>query len=102
MANTKSAKKAFKQSQKRRMLNVARKSAVRTALKKVNEALRVNQSEEQIKKLVACAAAELSRAKSKGVIHKNNASRRLSRLMIRVGKHSGQSQQPEQQAQAVR
>ena len=93
MANTKSAKKAFKQSQKRRTCNVSRKSSVRTAIKKVHEAVQTHRSPEEINKLVALAAAELSRAKSKGVIHRNNASRRLGRLMCYVGKHLEQNQQ---------
>jgi small subunit ribosomal protein S20 len=87
MANTKSAIKAFKQSEKRHMANVARKSSIKTAIKKVHEALEKHTSKIEVDKLVSSAASLLGRAKGKLVLHKNTSARKLSRLMLKVNKH---------------
>lgn len=79
MPNIKSAKKRVKQSEKKRELNVARKSAIKTASKKVLvavEKLDIVQARELLKE----AESQLARAKGKGVLHKNTASRKVSRL----------------------
>ncbi len=81
MANTSSAKKAALQSEKRRKHNLARRTAIKTAVKKVIVALEEGQDAQV---LLADVAAKLARAKSKGVIHANTASRKLSRLAKRV------------------
>ncbi len=86
MANTKSAKKNVRKSSKKRQVNLARRSAIKTAVKKVQVALDTNVSQEQTQLLLQDVAARLSRAKSKGLVHKNAASRRLSRLAKRVAK----------------
>jgi small subunit ribosomal protein S20 len=84
MANTKSAKKNVRKSSKKRMANLSRRSAIKTAVKKVQVALEANAPKEQTVVLLQDVAARLSRAKSKGLIHKNTASRKLSRIAKRV------------------
>ena len=79
MANTASAKKAAKQNEKRRKINLARKSAIKSAIKKVIAAVETNKVEEA-REALKDVAAKLSRAKSKGLLHANTASRKLSRL----------------------
>jgi small subunit ribosomal protein S20 len=85
MANTSAARKSVRNNEKRRIKNAHRRSAVKTAIKKVMTALEL-ESVEQAQMLVADVAAQLARAKSKGVIHPNAAARRLSRLSKRVAK----------------
>jgi small subunit ribosomal protein S20 len=84
MANTKSAKKQAKQNEKRRVRNLARRTAVKTAIKKVLVASEEKGSAEKIQALLKDAEAKLARAKSKGIMHKNTAARKLSRLTKRV------------------
>lgn len=84
MANIKSSKKDIRRSSKRRLENLARRSAIKTAIKKVNTALEVKAPQEQTEALLRDVAARLGRAKGKGVMHANSASRRLSRLAKRV------------------
>lgn len=83
MANTRSAKKAARQTVRRTAVNKARRSRVRTYVRKVEDALASGDA-------VAAAEAfklaepELMRAVGKGVIHGNTASRKVSRLAVRV------------------
>lgn len=81
MANTKSAIKRIKTSRKRHERNVAVKSATRTFVKKARHAIASNAGEAQGE--VVAAISALDRAAKKGVIHRNNAARRKSRLMKR-------------------
>jgi small subunit ribosomal protein S20 len=81
MANTKSAIKRIKTSERRRLRNQAVKSATRTSVKKARTAIAANPAEAQDELKAAISA--LDRAVSKGVIHRNNAARRKSRLMKR-------------------
>lgn len=90
MANTKSAKKAAKQSEVKRKRNLARKTAIKTAIKKVLGAIEDGASYETTQELLQDAAAKLSRAKSKGIIHANTASRKLSRLTLKMNKSSSE------------
>lgn len=79
MPNTKSAKKRLRQDLERRERNRAVKSSVKTQIKKVISALRdgkIDVAETEFR----AAASHLDRAAGKGVIHKNNAARRKSRL----------------------
>ena len=85
MANIKAAKKRIITSQKRAAGNKASKSGVKTAVKKVRVAIDANDT--------AAAAAALENAKSvidkaasKGVLHKNTAARKVSRLAAAVNK----------------
>lgn len=86
MANTKSAKKAAKQAEVRRNRNLSRKTAIKTAIKKVVSAIEDNADYAVSQELLSDVAAKLARAQSKGVIHSNTASRKLSRLASRLNK----------------
>ncbi len=79
MANHKSALKRHRQSLKRRARNVAVKSSLKTTIKKVREAITQKDAGKAQELLVQTTTA-LDKAASKGVIHKNNAARRISRL----------------------
>lgn len=83
MPNIKSAKKRVKQAEKRTMRNLARKSAIKTATKKVIAAVEVGDVS-TAKELLKDVNAKLSRAKSKGLLHANTASRKMSRLSKKV------------------
>ncbi|MCL4874690.1 30S ribosomal protein S20 [bacterium] len=79
MANHASAIKRHKQSEKRKQRNASVKSSLRTAVKKVKEAVAAGKADEA-KANLKNAITELDKAASKGVLHRNNASRRVSRL----------------------
>jgi small subunit ribosomal protein S20 len=85
MANTKSAKKATRQIARRTAINKSRRSRVRTALRKVEEAIAAG---DRAGALAAMAAAEpaLIRGASKGVLHRNAAQRKVSRLSRGIAK----------------
>ncbi len=79
MANHKSALKRHRQSLKRRARNVAVKSSLKTTIKKVREAITQKEAAKAQELLVQTTKA-LDKAASKGVIHKKNAARRISRI----------------------
>ena len=79
MANIKSAKKRILVSKTRNERNKAIKSAVKTAMKKVEAAVAANDKEAANAALLAATSA-IDKAATKGVYHKNNASRKVSRL----------------------
>ncbi|MGE0010473.1 MAG: 30S ribosomal protein S20 [Candidatus Babeliales bacterium] len=82
MANIKSAKKRAIQAVKRRHQNLARKTAIKTAIKKVQVAIEAEP--EKALELLKDVQAQLGRAKSKDVMHANTAARKLSRLAKKV------------------
>jgi small subunit ribosomal protein S20 len=84
MANTTSAKKATRKIVRRTEVNKARRSRVRTYLRKVEEAIASGDKSAAAAALKA-AQPELMRAAQKGVVHKNTASRKVSRLAHRIG-----------------
>lgn len=84
MANTTSAKKAARKIVRRTEVNKARRSRVRTFLRKVEEAIASGDKSAATAALQA-AQPELMRAAQKGVVHKNTASRKVSRLAHRIG-----------------
>ena len=87
MANTSSAKKAAKQNEKRRKVNLARRTAIKTSVKKCLVSLQEEKfDKDTAHQLLQEVATKLARAKSKGVIHANTASRKLSRLAKRLHK----------------
>lgn len=86
MANIKSAKKRVRQSEQRRLVNAARRTALKTAIKKVDIALESGVERQEAEMLLRSVAAQLGRAKNKGVLHANAAARRLSRVSKRVAK----------------
>jgi small subunit ribosomal protein S20 len=82
MPNNKSAEKRMRQEQKRRAHNRSVKSIVKTQVTKARQAITVTSvGAEDAEAAVRAAVSELDRAAKKGVIHKNNAARRKSRLM---------------------
>ena len=83
MANTASARKRIRQNVKRTLRNTARKSRMRTFVKKVEVACASGDKDAAAAALRA-AQPEMQRAAGKGVIHKNTVSRKLSRLSARV------------------
>lgn len=83
MANLASSQKQARKNIKRREINLARKTAVKTAIRKVFDALEASdavKAQETFKDAQAC----LARAKGKGLIHANNAARKMSRLAQKV------------------
>jgi small subunit ribosomal protein S20 len=83
MPNIKSAKKRVKQSEKRHIRNMSRKSAIKTAIKKVLVAIEGSEVA-QAKELLRDVQAKIARAKGKGVLHRNTAARKVSRLAKKV------------------
>ena len=88
MANTASARKRIRQTERRTTRNQARKSRMRTFIKKVEAAI------EGGDKAVAAAALqaaqpEMQRAAGKGVVHSNTISRKISRLSARIKSLAG-------------
>ena len=83
MANTPQARKRVRQTEKRTAVNTARKSRVRTFIRKVEEAISSGDAE-SAKSALQAAQPEIMRGANKGVMHKNAASRKVSRLAQRV------------------
>ena len=83
MANTKSAKKATRASARRETINKNRTSRVRSTIRKVEEAIVAGNKEEAVIAMKA-AEPELMRGAQKGILHKNTASRKISRLTKRI------------------
>ena len=88
MANTKSAKKATRVIERRTAVNKARRTRMRSSWRKVEEAIASGDAKTAQDALKA-AESETMRAVSKGVVHKNMGSRKVSRLAKRVGALSG-------------
>ena len=85
MANIKSAKKRILVAKKREERNKAAKSKVKTLVKKVEAAAKAGNKEEAAKALIVATSA-IDKAASKGIYHKNTASRKISRLNLLVNK----------------
>ncbi|MGV6804137.1 MAG: 30S ribosomal protein S20 [Ruegeria sp.] len=83
MANSPQAKKRARQNEKRYAINKARRSRIRTYLRKVEEAIASGDKDAATTALRA-AQPELMRGVTKGVFHKNTAARKMSRLSARV------------------
>ena len=83
MANTKSAKKATRVAARRTEINKNRVSRMRTFVRKVEEPIASANQAEAAAALQA-AQPELMRGAQKGILHKNTASRKVSRLAARV------------------
>jgi small subunit ribosomal protein S20 len=79
LANTKSAIKNIRKNERRRAINKARVSALRTELKKLRALLKAKDSEAAAKELVNTISV-IDRSLRKGVLHKNTAARYKSRL----------------------
>lgn len=83
MANTAQSKKRARQADARYAVNKARRSRIRTFLRKVEEAIASGNGEAAAAALKA-AQPELARGVTKGVLHKNTVARKMSRLSSRV------------------
>ena len=83
MANTSSAKKATRKIARRAAVNKNRRSRVRTFVRKVEEALAAG-DKTAAEAAFKAAQPELMRAATKGVLHRNTASRKVSRLAQRL------------------
>jgi small subunit ribosomal protein S20 len=83
MATHKSAEKRIRQTEKRTAINRSRMSRVRTFIKKVETAIATG-DRQTAQSAFQVAQPELHRAITKGVLHKNTVSRKLSRLAARI------------------
>jgi len=83
MPNIKSAKKRALQTTKKSLRNQARRSSVKTAVKKVVIALEIGDAINS-KSLLVAAESKIASAKSKGLMHRKTAARRISRLAKKV------------------
>ena len=83
MANSPQSQKRARQTGRRTAVNKARRSRIRTFLKKVEEAI-AGGNAEVAREALRTAQPELMRGVTKGVVHKNTASRKVSRLAARV------------------
>jgi small subunit ribosomal protein S20 len=83
MANHKSAEKRIRQTEKRTAVNRARKSRIRTFVKKVELAIAAG-DKEAARAAFQEAQPEMQRGVSKGVLHKNTVARKLSRMSARI------------------
>jgi small subunit ribosomal protein S20 len=85
MANTASARKATRVIARRTEINKARRSQMRTSVRKVEEAIAAGDRNAALEALKA-AEPQLMRAAQKGVVHRNAANRKVSRLAKSVAK----------------
>ncbi|HKI70428.1 MAG TPA: 30S ribosomal protein S20 [Verrucomicrobiae bacterium] len=83
MANTPSAKKANRRIERQTAVNKARRSRVRTYLRKVEEAIASGDGD-AAKAALRAAEPEIQRAATRGIFHRNMASRKVSRLSRRI------------------
>lgn len=83
MANTKSAEKAARQAEKHRVRNVALRSRMRTAIRKVNDAL-AGADKQTVQTAYADAVPQIDALVTKGLIHRNKAARHKSRLAAKA------------------
>lgn len=83
MANTDSARKRIRQTRRRTARNQARKSRMRTFVKKVEAAV-ASGDKSAAAEALRTAQPEMQRAANKGVVHRNTVSRKLSRLAARI------------------
>lgn len=83
MANSPQAKKRARQNEARYQINKARRSRIRTFLRQVEEAI-ASGDKDAASAALRAAQPELMRGVTKGVFHKNTASRKMSRLSARV------------------
>ncbi|MBO6774233.1 MAG: 30S ribosomal protein S20 [Marinibacterium sp.] len=83
MANSPQSKKRARQNEKRFAVNKARRSRIRTFLRKVEEAI-ASGDKDAASAALRAAQPEMMRGVAKGVLHKNTAARKMSRLSTRV------------------
>ncbi|MEO0496541.1 MAG: 30S ribosomal protein S20 [Pseudomonadota bacterium] len=83
MANTPNAKKAVRKIARRTEVNKTRRSSMRTSIRKVELAL-ADGNKEAATSALRAAEPQIMRAAQKGIMHKNAAARKVSRLAARV------------------
>lgn len=83
MAHTISAKKRIRQAARRTVRNKARTSRIRTYVRKVEDAIRAG-DKKSAETAYAAMMPELHKGVSKGLLHRNTAARKLSRLSARI------------------
>ena len=83
MANTPSAKKRIRNTLRKTDINKSRRSRIKTFVRKVEDALESKDAKSAMDSLKA-AQPEIMRGVTKGVFHKNTASRKISRLSSRI------------------
>ncbi len=83
MANTPQAKKRIRRNDRRAEINGARVSRIRTFVKQVESAL-ASGDKQQAEAAIRKVQPELARGVAKGVVHKNTAARKISRLTRRI------------------
>lgn len=83
MANSPQSKKRARQNERRYAINKARRSRIRTFLRKVEEAI-ASGDKAAAESALRAAQPELMRGVSKGILHKNTVARKMSRLSSRV------------------
>ncbi len=83
MANTKSAKKAARQAERRTLINKSRRTRMRTYVRKVEEAIATG-DKEAANAALREAQPEIMRSAARGIVHRNTASRKISRLSARI------------------
>src|SRR5260370_35638012 len=94
MANTKSAKKAARKIARRTIVNKSRRSRVRNYVRRVEEAIAAGDRSRALA-VMKEAEPQIMRAAQKGVLHKNSASRKVSRLVARIAKPGAGPGSPE-------
>ncbi|MDR0483872.1 MAG: 30S ribosomal protein S20 [Alphaproteobacteria bacterium] len=87
MANTESAKKRIRQDLKKTQRNKARMNRLRTAIRRVEDLLKNGKADEASAAFIT-AQSVIAETAQKGTIHKNTASRKISRLSLRLKKVS--------------
>ena len=85
MANSKQARKRIRNNDRSQLTNKARVSRIRSYLRKVEEAI-ASGNQEEARQALRTAQPQIQRGISAGVLHKNTAARKISRLSSRVKK----------------
>jgi len=85
MANTTSAKKATRKIARRTIINKSRRTQMRGAVRQVEEAIKTGDRDAALKAMTRAEPA-LMRAAQRGIVHSNNASRKVSRLTHQIAK----------------
>ncbi len=89
MANSKSAEKRIRVNERRRLRNQAYRSGTRTIVRKAERAIAGSGATDETAAAVGNAISRLDKAANKGIIHRNAAARKKSRLMARYNKAAG-------------
>jgi small subunit ribosomal protein S20 len=87
MANTTSAKKATRKIARRTAINKSRRTQMRNAVRSVEDAIKRGDRDAAMKAMTR-AEPELMRAAQRNIVHKNSASRKVSRLSLQIAKLS--------------